>query len=206
MPAYTRYSLTGPLRIEQGEAPGTFGLVNRDATATITVYFQSVTGEEDTAILANNGDSINFDLTKIRAVTVTADAYPASILYLATNQDIVLSAAPVVTVAQPQLAHHHDLTSSTTALAAIWTPATGSRAVITGVFVSTDTAGRVAVVDGTDVAGARILSAYLPTNGSAGRAFALGPFVSGAVNRVISLVYAGGGVAFVAVDGWEQVG
>lgn len=102
MLATTRYSLPAALTIEQGEAPGTFGVVNRDATHKIVLTVEATTGSVDDVTLHGDGDSVSFELEDVRRITIKSytagdvEEYPANILILATNLPISLQAAPAL--------------------------------------------------------------------------------------------------------------
>lgn len=103
MLATTRYQLTQPLTLEQGDAPGTFGVVNRDASAVILITVEAVAGTIDDVTLYANGDSVSFELEDVRRITISSQSptdgsafYPASIAILQSNLPITLLAAPAL--------------------------------------------------------------------------------------------------------------
>ena len=115
----TRYSLPGPLTIEQGDAPGTFGVVNRDASLRIVLTVEALTGSVDDIELVANGDSVTFELEDVRRVTVRAldssgtETYPASIAIIATNLPLSLNAAPSLSTSPSAPVYVQPVRSST---------------------------------------------------------------------------------------------
>ncbi len=206
MSATTEYNLTGPLNVQQGEQPGSFGVVNRSAGAqVVSIVAHHNLGGQETVTLAHVGDSVTFDLRDIRSLNITADTYPCRILLLNTNLGMSLTAAPVISVAPAPpgaVTFHADVTIVGAATTVLYTPSAGARFVITDIVISTDTAGRVMVIDDADVAGQRLRGGYFGANG--GLAEAGTTARSGAVNRVAKVVTGGAGNTFVSVDGYES--
>jgi hypothetical protein len=97
---------------------------------------------------------------------------------------------------------HRDYAASGAGTYAVWTPGAGRRFVLASAFISTDTANRVALVDGTDAAGSRIVDAYFAANGGASPNLVPVPYPSAVAGQSLALVVAGGNVR-VRVSGWE---
>lgn len=215
MVALSTYILTEPVQVQNRGGKGTFGIVNRDPTATIYLEVESVNGKIEGLAggitLAHQGDSISLPREAIESYTLSASAYPALILYVDTPLALNLEAAPTVVLASPNPSggsFHQDLTvaAAGAGISNIWTPATGNRVVINSLFVSADSAMRAAVVDNADTAGNRLVAPYLAANASIGRAYTGDPWKSAAVGNVLKLAYSAAGNVFVSLDGFEQVG
>ena len=211
MAADTLATLTGRLPIENHQTPGVFGVTSRFSGGYITVTYSGNAGAE-TVYLRNPGDSLTLDLVNIDQIVVEASSYPAQVLILqSTTTSAVLTAAPYISLVnggnQP---FHADITvaASGSGSSAITTPAVGYRYVITSVFASGDAAGRLAVVDGTDTAGQRVLVApNNPAGGSVAR-FLGDPdgYVQTAEHQALVLVYGAAGNYFAAIDGYIRQG
>jgi len=186
-----------PITVENKGAPGIFGLVSRDPTQTIRVVMKAM-GHSETIYVVNPGDSCSFNLLDVDQVIIEADNYPTRALVDWTNGAIVLAAAPFLSSSIGLL--HFDATIAGAATTTIWTPAAGMRFVIDSFVMSTDTANRVALVDGADVAGKRIAAPYLAAAGG----MVYGPYASQAIDTPLLLVTAAGGNVFLAVDGHES--
>ena len=210
MAASTERTLSEKMRIENKGQPGVFSVISRDTTQAIDVAYGGLSGAE-TVELIRAGDGMTLGLLGVDWIEISAATYPTKIVLLLSNTgDLSITAAPYISAVSGGLtAVHKDLTvSGAGATTAIWTPATGSRAIITSVFVSTDTGMRVAVVDNADTAGNRIMVApALPAGGSLARFFGdPDGYISNAVNNVIKLVTGAAGTTFVSLDGFERVG
>lgn len=98
---------------------------------------------------------------------------------------------------------HRDVTITTAATTALWTPAPGRRFVLLSAFISTDTAMRVAIVDDVDVAGRRPVDGYFGANGGASPNLIPAPYVSTNPDNVARVVTAANGNVKVRVSGYE---
>ncbi len=194
--------ITASMTIENHGNPGTFGLVSRDPTQPIYIDMFGPAGGERIEII-RVGDSTSFDLLNIEQVVISAAHYPTEALINFTNLDIELDSAPFVTfVSGPtQFSAHFDGTITSATTTTLWTPASGKRFVIMHAEISTDSAMRVALVDGTDVAGSRIMAPYLAANGGEVRD---APYSSKAINTLLRVVTGASGNVFVEVDGFES--
>lgn len=95
MTADTLYSLTEPLTIQPSQrGTGRFKVTNR-STAALTVILTTDRGATDIEV-SRPGDSTSFDLDGVRAITLTADHYPCTILLEDTTLPIDLDAAPII--------------------------------------------------------------------------------------------------------------
>lgn len=193
--------ITGPIRYENHGQPGNFGLVSRDPSQMIRVIFQGASHAE-TIEIVKVGDSCSFDLLNVDSITIEADSYPTAALINYTNADIQLDSAPFVTLVPgvTGFTAHFDGTIAGAATTTLWTPAAGKRFVIDSFLISTSVANRVALVDGSDIAGKRIAAPYLAANGG----MIGGPYQSQAVGLALKLVTLAGGNVFVSVDGFES--
>lgn len=201
MPATTEQVITQPLNLENAGQAGSFGIVNRDPVASITVSLQTDAGEQ-IFTLVHQGDSCSWDLASAQHVVVSSSVYPASILILASGlTGVSLDAAQYVIPTSPVPGVHKDVTITTATTTTLWTPATGRRFVIEHLEISTDTAMRIAVVDNADSAGQRLAVGWFASNGGL---VDNAPKYSGAVDRVLKVVTGGAGNVFVAVDGYES--
>lgn len=215
MAADTQITLTGRLPIENHQTPGVFGVTSRFASGVIVVTYTGTAGAE-TVYLRNEGDSLTLDLVNIDAIVVEAkkadlvtDAYPANVLLLqSTTASAVLTAAQYTSVGAGGNAPFHadaEVAAGSSGTSVIFTAPAGQRAVITSVFVTSDANTRYGVVDGSDVAGQRILVSRAA--GSVAR-FLGDPdgYVQTATGQAVDLVYGAAGNYFVAVDGYLRVG
>ena len=214
---------SAPVTIENHGNNGTFGLLSRDPTQSIYVDYVANGGIE-TIEIAHPGDSTSFSLLGVDQVVIrtgrgaqygeTVGTYPTRALIDWTTGEISLDAAPYISGAALGLsgAAHFDLTvvAGGSGTSNIWAPAAGTRFVVASLFVSSDTGTRVAVVDGSDVAGARLLVApAIPAGGSLARYFGgpgAGAYVSLATGNIAKLVYGAAGTYFVSLDGFVQTG
>lgn len=101
---------------------------------------------------------------------------------------------------------HRDLLLPAAATTIIWQPGATRRFVLTSAFISSDTAGRVAIVDDVDVQGSRPVDQYIGANGGSSPNLVPVPYVGknlGAPLRVVSTV---AGNVRVRVSGWEVDG
>jgi len=99
-----------------------------------------------------------------------------------------------------------DLVIAAAGTYAIWTPAPGSRFVLTSAFISTDTAMKISVVDDLDIQGQRPVAGYFGANGGASPNLIPVPYPAKAVGNVLRVVTAGAGNVVVRVSGWESAG
>ena len=188
--------------IENHGAPGTFGLVSRDPTQPIFIDLAGARGGE-TIEIDHIGDSTSFDLLGIDQITIRAASYPTQALINLTPLSIELTAAPYTSAAPPGASGvHRDVTITLAGSTVLWTPSVGKRFVVTSLILSTDTAQRVAAVDGADVAGSRIAAPYLA---AAGGLIYTGPYVSAAANNALRIITAAAGNVFASVDGYETL-
>lgn len=100
---------------------------------------------------------------------------------------------------------HQDvsLTASTTGTA-IWTPPTDKRFVVASAFISSDTAGRVAICDGADVAGQRIVVQRVGANGGSSPNLVPVPYVSAVAGQAVVVASNITGNVDIRVSGWLQ--
>lgn len=98
---------------------------------------------------------------------------------------------------------HRDFAAAAAGTFNVWTPGAGRRFVLASAFISTDTAGRVALVDGTDASGSRIVDAYFAANGGASPNLVPVPYPSAVAGQSLALVVAAAGNTRVRVSGWE---
>lgn len=189
-----------PLTIENNGAPGTFGLVSRDTTQPILVDLFGERGGERIE-LVNPGDSFSISMLGVRQIVVSAERYPTRALINWTTLDIALAAAPSLS-ASSITPVHFDLTTAAAGTYTLWTPSSGTRFVLTSWYIAVGGAGgRVALIDGTDIAGRRIVdhpaaAAGSTISGSVG-------YTSVGVNLpLLFIVSTTSGVAFVAVTGF----
>ncbi len=99
---------------------------------------------------------------------------------------------------------HRDLAVAAAGTYTVWTPSPGTRAVVASAFVSTDTAMRVALCDGSDGAGRRIVDGYFAASGGAAANLVPVPYPADLAGTPIVLVTAGAGNVRVRVSGWEE--
>lgn len=215
MAADTERNLTGRLPIENHYTPGVFGVTSRFGGGVIVVTYSGTSGAE-TVYLRNPGDSLTLDLINVDQLVVeaklanlTTDSYPAPVLILqSTTISAVLTAAPYFsTVAGGNQPFHADVEVAAGAggSTVITTPPAGYRAVVTSVYVTSDTATRFAVVDGADSAGLRL--AVARQVGTVARFFGdPDGYVQAATATGLILVYAAAGDYFAAVDGYLRLG
>lgn len=97
---------------------------------------------------------------------------------------------------------HRDLEVAAALTTLIWQPGPNRKAVVSECVISTDTGGRVAVVDGADVQGSRIATLRAGANGGAAPNMIPTPYVSKAAGNGIYLVSPVGNTA-VSIRGWE---
>jgi hypothetical protein len=194
--------ITAPWTIENHGNPGTMGMVSRDPSQTIYVTINGEYGGERIE-LVRVGDSFSIDLRDVDTILVEAAVgYPTEALINFTNLDIELDAAPFVTVVSgpSTFSAHFDATITGAATTSLWTPTAGKRFVIDHFMLSTDFENRVALVDGSDIAGSRIAAPYLAADGG----MVGGPYASAAIGNILKLVTLAGGHVFCAVDGYES--
>ena len=210
MPAYTKYTLTEPQSWEADGVKGALGVANRDATGiVVTVLLNKISGTSETIVLASQGDSFTANTEPYRNVQISASAYPCDILLLiAPSHDLALTsiAASIAggiiggsTQAVPGY-FHADLTVAAAGSVTIRTPSTGKRMVVTSVEISTDTAQRIMVADGADVAQSRIRGGYFGVGGGLEAEIL---YTQAAVDTPIILVTSEAGNAFVVIEGYE---
>ena len=86
MTVSTSYTLDGPLVVPLGGQAGSLSVANKSGTVpvqVITVELQNASGAEQ-VVLASLGDSLALDLTGYSLYKISADSYPATILYAFT--------------------------------------------------------------------------------------------------------------------------
>lgn len=91
----------------------------------------------------------------------------------------------------------------------LWQPSAGNRFVLASCMISTDTAMRVAVVDGADIPGSRPVDGNFAANGGVSKNQVPVPYPSRSVGNPLIVVVAaapGAGGVKVSVDGWEVPG
>lgn len=88
----------------------------------------------------------------------------------------------------------------------LWAPSSGMKFVLAKALISTDTAGRVALVDGADIPGSRPVDGTWGANGGVSDNGVPVPYVSRTVGNPLLAVVVPVGVVKVSVRGWEQPG
>lgn len=96
----------------------------------------------------------------------------------------------------------HDITVTVAGTYDLWIPPADRRAVVTSAFISTDTAGRIALVDETDTAGRRIAVHYAAANGGASPNLVPAPYELKAVGGRLRVVVAQNGNTFIRISGY----
>lgn len=97
-----------------------------------------------------------------------------------------------------------DVTVTTATTTAVWTPPADRRVVVESVFISTDVAGRIAVVDDQDIQGRRIAVLYAAANGGASPNLVPAPYEAQSMGTPIRVVTAAAGNIFVRVTGYTK--
>lgn len=97
-----------------------------------------------------------------------------------------------------------DIVVATAGTFAVWTPQANKKFVLVSAFLSTDTAQRLALVDGLDVQGQRPVAGYFGANGGATPNLVPAPYPSKSAGQPLYLVTAAVGNTAVRVSGWEQ--
>ena len=87
---------------------------------------------------------------------------------------------------------------------AIWSPAADRRFVVASVMISTDTAMRIALVEGTDSPGREVVDGYFGANGGATPNLVPVPIPAQTLGAVLRVVTATAGNVRVRVSGWEE--
>lgn len=95
-----------------------------------------------------------------------------------------------------------DLTVTAAGTYALWTPPADRRIVVTSAFISTDTAGRIAIIDELDIQGRRIAVHYAAANGGASPNLVPAPYELGIAGGILRIVVAQAGNTFVRVSGY----
>lgn len=211
MSAYTSYTLTEEQSWQLDGVKGSLAIANRDATGiVVTCRIDKLAGMSETVVLVSQGDSLTANTEPYRAVTISASAYPVDILLLiAPAHDLTLTSiaaaiAGGINLAANQVAapnrFHADAMIVTATTTTLYTPPTGMRAVVDHVLISTDTAMRVMVADGADVAGQRIAGGFFVGGGGL---ISEGEYVSAAAdNPVVVITGVGSSNTFVQIDGF----
>lgn len=194
----TERVLLDTTHLENHGQPGHFGLLSRDSTQPIYVDVKW-SGHAEVIELVRIGDACEFDLLNVDSIEIRAATYPTTVLLEYTNAPIALTAAPYTQPQPPNI--HHDATIATATTTTLWTPAAGRRFIITHAEISCAGAGRVMLIDGTDVQGRRLLGGTFAAGGGIDTSAVI---PSGAVDRLLRIVTPGGGDTFVTVDGYEQ--
>jgi hypothetical protein len=96
----------------------------------------------------------------------------------------------------------HDITVTIAGTYDLWIPPADRKAVITSAFLSTDTAGRIAIVDDTDSAGRRIAVHYAGVNGGASPNLVPAPAELNSPGGHVRVVVAQNGNTFIRVSGY----
>lgn len=97
-----------------------------------------------------------------------------------------------------------DVTIATATTTDLWTPGVGRKFILASVFLSTDTAMRIAVIDEQDIQGNRPVDGYFAANGGASPNMVPVPYVSKASGNRIRVVTGAVGNVKVRVSGWER--
>jgi hypothetical protein len=97
---------------------------------------------------------------------------------------------------------HNDIAVSAAGTVDLWAPPTNKRFVLASAFISSDTAMRVALVDGSDIQGSRIVDQYVAANGGSAPNLVPVPEPSSSPGQPLRLVTAGAGNVRVRVSGW----
>lgn len=97
-----------------------------------------------------------------------------------------------------------DITVTVAGTYDLWSPPADRRVVVTSAFLSTDTAGRIALVDETDVAGRRIAVHYAAANGGASPNLVPAPYELLSAGGRVRVVVAQNGNTFIRVSGYVQ--
>jgi hypothetical protein len=97
MTARTLYALPGPLTLtpSQRNRQGRFAVTNREPSCQITIGLVDVDGH-DTIVLDRPGDRASWPTEGVRAMSIGADHYPASILLESTELPIELDTALII--------------------------------------------------------------------------------------------------------------
>lgn len=85
MPSYTSYTLTGEVTEQLAGVKGTLAIANKSTaipSQVITIILDKVSGPSETVVLAQLGDSLTTDTEPYQKVTISADSYPALILFV----------------------------------------------------------------------------------------------------------------------------
>lgn len=85
---------------------------------------------------------------------------------------------------------------------AIWSPAADERLVIVSAYISSDAAGRVAIVEDQDVAGQRIAVQYVGANGGSAPNLVPAPYALSGPGVPVKVVSTVVGNVFVRVSGY----
>lgn len=97
-----------------------------------------------------------------------------------------------------------DFTATAAGTYDLWVPPADARIVVTSAFFSTDTAGRIALVDSLDIQGRRICVHYAPANGGASPNLVPAPYELSQVGGILRVVVAQAGNTFVRVSGYTR--
>lgn len=84
----------------------------------------------------------------------------------------------------------------------LWVPPADARIVVTSAFISTDTAGRIAIVDETDTANRRVAVHYAAANGGASPNLVPAPYELLSAGGRVRVVVAQNGNTFIRVSGY----
>lgn len=85
MPSYTSYTLLGEVTEQLAGVKGTLAIANKSTAVpsqVVTIILDKVSGPSETVVLAQLGDSLTTDTEPYQKVTITADSYPALILFV----------------------------------------------------------------------------------------------------------------------------
>lgn len=96
----------------------------------------------------------------------------------------------------------YDVTITTIATTVLWAPPADRKVVVVSLFISTDVAGRIAVVDDQDIAGRRIAVLYAAANGGASPNLVPAEYQTASPGNPIRVVTAAAGNVFVRISGY----
>lgn len=99
---------------------------------------------------------------------------------------------------------HKDATYTAAGTYTLWQPSAGFKFVCTAVVINTDTAMRVAAVDGADIPGSRVADGNWAANGGLSENGIPTPYVSKTVGAPLLVIVGGAGNVKVEVRGWEK--
>lgn len=104
---------------------------------------------------------------------------------------------------------HKDATFVAAGTFALWSPSAGMRFVLVSAMISTDTAMRIALVDGADIPGSRPVAGAFAANGGVSKNQVPVPYPAKTVGSPLLAVIGalpGALGVMISIDGWEQPG